>query len=111
MTGSRPIAYLVDVVPQPCFNAEARSPLSRFYPRSADSPLIAPLSFSDRHIDRTFKWSHCSQLHLRRGEPLQTRFPALHAMSVIDYSQSYFVPGYFHFHVIRRVVKPDGEFS
>jgi hypothetical protein len=25
---------------------------------------------------------------------------------VIDYSASYFVPGYFHFHVIRRVGHP-----
>jgi GntR family transcriptional regulator len=51
------------------------------------------------------------KLRLRPGEPLLKLQAALHTRDgrVIDYSQSYFVPGFFHFHVIRRVGNGNGN--
>ena len=44
-------------------------------------------------------------LHLQRGAPLLKLEAQLYAQDgrVVDYSLSYFVPGYFRFHVVRRV--------
>jgi GntR family transcriptional regulator len=45
------------------------------------------------------------KLRLKRGAPLHKLIAQLFARDgqIVDYSISYFVPGYFSFHVIRRV--------
>jgi GntR family transcriptional regulator len=44
-------------------------------------------------------------LHIQRGAPLLKLEAQLYAQDnqIVDYSISYFVPGYFRFHVVRRV--------
>ena len=51
------------------------------------------------------------KLRIGKCEPLHKLVAQLHTREgrVIDYSTSYFVPGYFHFHVNRRVVNHRGE--
>jgi len=45
------------------------------------------------------------KLRLKRGAPLHKLEAQLFTRDgrIVDYSTSYFVPGYFSFHVIRRV--------
>jgi GntR family transcriptional regulator len=107
MAGAVPVAYLVDVVPMthlrrhelgPSFNG---SVLDLFIERN--SP---PLSHSRTDIlaeaadDVTAR-----KLALQRGDVLLKLEAQLYARDggVVDYSISYFVPGHFHFHVVRRV--------
>ena len=45
------------------------------------------------------------KLKIKRNDPLHKLQAQLFTRDgrVVDYSQSYFVPGYFHFHVIRQI--------
>jgi len=44
-------------------------------------------------------------LEVQRGDVLLHFYSQLfdHNGKIVDYSLSYFIPGYFHFHVVRRV--------
>ncbi len=111
MTGKLPIAFLVDVVPTTVLQ---RQDLDRNFRGSVLDLLIRrgdlPLSHSrtDIMIESANK-TIARQLNLQPGEPLHKLAAQLFTRDgrVIDYSQSYFVPGYFHFHVIRRVGAPN----
>jgi GntR family transcriptional regulator len=113
MTGKRPIAYLVDVVPTTILQAQD---LDRNF-RGSVLDLFAQrddLSLSHSRTDIMIESANrtiARELNLQPGEPLHKLAAQLYTRDgrVIDYSQSYFVPGYFHFHVIRRVGKPNGE--
>lgn len=110
MTGTRPIAYLVDVVPT---SVLSRQDLDTYFQGSVLDLFIRrdnlPLSHSrtDILIEPASK-EIAQMLHLQSGEPLHKLEAQLFTREgqVIDYSESYFVPGYFHFHVIRRVGHP-----
>lgn len=115
MTGTRPIAYLVDVVPTTVLH---RRDLDSRFQGSVLDLLIRRgnlhLSHSRTNIlIESADKEIASKLHLQQGEPLHKLDAQLYTRDghVVDYSQSYFVPGYFHFHVIRRVIKPDNEFN
>ncbi len=115
MTGTRPIAYLVDVVPTAVLQ---RHDLDRAFHGSVLDLLIRREDLQLRHsrtdiLIESANENIARKLHLQRGEPLHKLEAQLYTRDgrVIDYSQSYFVPGYFHFHVIRRVVKPGGEYN
>jgi GntR family transcriptional regulator len=101
------VAYLLDVVPQEylcpadlgagfkgsvldLFLERGWPPLA--YSRAELSPEAANAELAER-------------LRIRRGAPLQKIEALLYAADgrVVDYSLSYFVPGHFRFHVIRRV--------
>lgn len=107
MTGKRPVAYLIDIVPiqylrQPdvadhftgsvldLFLRRGQPPLSHsrtdIIPVAADDPIARKLKV--KAGDTLLKLE--AQLFTREGK-------------VADYSLSYFVPGYFHFHVVRRI--------
>src|SRR5487761_2581831 len=107
MSGGRPIAFLIDVVPTDILG-----------PRElGDSFDGSMLDFLLRRREPPLKHSHTElgaeaadadlahRLHLRVGDPLLKFTAQLYAASgrVVDYSLSYFSPGYFRFHVIRRV--------
>ncbi len=115
MTGSRPIAFLVDVVPTTVLK---RGDLERAFQGSVLDLLIGRKEMHLSHSRTDILIEPASddiarKLHLNLGEPLHKLNAQLYTRDgrVIDYSQSYFVPGYFHFHVIRRVVKPADEFN
>lgn len=107
MTGKRPIAYLVDIVPTTILQ---RRDLERNFSGSVLDLFTGrddlPLSHSRTDIviesaDETI----ARKLRLQPGEPLHKLVAQLFTRDgrVIDYSISYFVPGYFHLHVIRRI--------
>jgi GntR family transcriptional regulator len=115
MTATRPIAYLVDVVPTTVLK---RGELDRRFQGSILDLLIrrADLRLSHSRTDISIERSTqaiARRLGLRRGEPLHKLDSQLYTRDgrVIDYSRSYFVPGYFHFHVNRRVVRPGDQFD
>ena len=112
MTGKRPIAYLVDVVPTAVLQ---RQDLNRTF-RGSVLDMFArrdDLSLSHSRTDIMIESANktiARELNLQPGEPLHKLEAQLYTRDgrVIDYSQSYFVPGYFHFHVIRRIGKLNG---
>lgn len=107
MTGEQPIAYLIDIVPTTVLErkdlagAFRGSVLDLFIRRS---DLALSHSRTDILIEPAGEPA-AGLLRLRPGEPLHKLDAQLYTRDgrVIDYSSSYFVPGYFRFHVIRRV--------
>jgi GntR family transcriptional regulator len=107
MTGKRPVAYLIDIVPlqylrQQDLTADfSGSVLDLFLKReqpalSHSRTDIVPVA-ADADLAR--------QLKVKEGDTLLKLEAQLFTRdgSIADYSQSYFVPGYFHFHVVRRI--------
>ena len=109
MTGRQPVAYLIDIVPL-CylhrqdltddFNGSVLDLfLQRGQPALSHSRTDIVPSAADADLARRLKTQPGETL-LKLEAQLFTRDG-----KVADYSLSYFVPGYFHFHVVRRVGK------
>ena len=109
LTGKQPVAYLIDIVPLPYlrqhdladnFNGSVLDLfLQRGQPALSHSRTdIIPVAADDA-IARKLKIKAGSTL-LKLEAQLFTR-----DSKVADYSLSYFVPGHFHFHVVRRIGK------
>lgn len=109
MTGKRPVAYLIDIVPLQHLRRKnlgdrfSGSVLDLFLQRgqpalSHSRTDIAPIA-ADGDLAR--------RLRLKPGDILLKLEAQLHARDgkVVDYSISYFVPDYFRFHVVRRIVR------
>ena len=106
-TDSRPIAYLVDTLPTDVLNAtEVKTGftgsvldllLRRGDPKLTQSRLDVNAIGANQEVARA--------LQVQRDDVLLIFSASLFADGgrVVDYSHSYFVPGYFHFHVVRRV--------
>ncbi len=111
LAGSRPIAYLVDTLPEDILAPEDLSDgftgsvldhlLRQGYPKLARSVAEIRAAAASPEIARS--------LGIQRGDVLLEFVALLYTIDerVIDYSLSYFLPGYFRFHVVRRV----GEIS
>lgn len=103
---SRPVAYLVDLSP-----ADVLSPddLGGAFDGSVLDLLLQrgdPLSLSRAEISATGAPADVAKmLEVQRGDVLLQLTAKLFTASgrVVDYSESYFLPGYFRFHVLRRV--------
>jgi len=107
MSGERPIAFLIDVVPTDVLDPK----------ELGDSFDGSMLDFLLRRRDPPLKHSHTElgaeaadtelahRLHLGVGDPLLKFSAQLYATNgrVVDYSVSYFSPGHFRFHINRRV--------
>ena len=107
LTDTRPVAFLVDVVPtsflrkQDLGEAFNGSVLDVFIQRG--EPL---LSHSRTDIStEAADWPTARKLHMQRGDILLKLDAQLYTREgrVADYSISYFVAGYFRFHVVRRI--------
>jgi GntR family transcriptional regulator len=103
----RPVAYLVDILPVSVLSAEEleagfTGSVLDFLLRRGTPELLT----SRTEINAVTANAEISRgLGIQRGDVL-LRFTAfLYATSgeVVDYSFSYFLPGYFRFHVVRRV--------
>lgn len=106
-TGKRPIAYLVDVVPVTILRAQD---LRSTFRGSVLDLLIRrrDLRLSYSHTDILIELADAPiarKVKIKAGEPLHKLQAQLFTREgqVVDYSSSYLVPGYFRFHVIRRV--------
>ncbi len=107
LTDARPVAYLIDIVPLCYLHAQD---LSESFGGSVLDVLIrrAEPALSHSRTDIVAEAADealARKLHLQRGDALLKFKAQLYARDgrVVDYSLSYFVPGYFHFHVVRRV--------
>lgn len=113
MTGERPIAYLVDVVPTAILQ---RADLDDHFRGSILDLFIrrGDLSLSHSRTDILIEPASetiAAKLHIQPGEPLHKLLAQLYTRDgrVIDYSTTFLVPGYFRFHVIRRVAASNGD--
>jgi len=102
----RPVAYLVDTLPEELLRPEE---LPRNFNGSVLDLLIArgiPLTISRAAISATGATAEVARaLEIQREDVLLKFTSQLFVAdgSVVDYSVSNFIPGYFNFHVIRRV--------
>jgi GntR family transcriptional regulator len=104
---SRPVAYLVDTLPEgvlsayDAFLAQFNGSVLDFLLRRGD-----PLSISRTDVSAMGAPADVGKmLEVQRGDVLLQFTACLYSVSgkVVDYSLSYFLPGYFRFHVVRRV--------
>jgi len=107
MTDGQHIAYLTDVVPGESLRAADVGPdfhgsildlfLARGWPALSHSRTELIAEPATAELARA--------LHIQRNAPLLKLEAQLCAQDgrVVDYSTSYFVPGYFRFHVVRRI--------
>lgn len=107
LTEARPIAYLVDELPAEIFT---RNELQNGFTGSVLDLLLSrgrlQISTSDAEIQAAAATSEIARaMQIQRGDVLLMLSSKLYDIEerVVDFSQSYFLPGYFHFHVVRRV--------
>jgi GntR family transcriptional regulator len=106
-TSDRPVAYLVDVLPAGIFN------LKDFRQRFRGSVL--DLLMQSRQFSLTTSRTElgavaapaeiAKSLGIQRGDVILCFEATLYTAEgkVVDFSHSYYLPGYFRFHVVRRV--------
>ena len=104
---NRPVAYLVDVLPEAYLSAED---LEAGFTGSVLDKLLESNNYSLSNSKTVIRAVAASSaiahaLEIQRGDVLQQFVAYLYdeAGVVIDYSLSYFLPGYFKFHVVRSV--------
>jgi GntR family transcriptional regulator len=103
---TRPAAYLVDILPETFL--DANDLLSDFSGSVLDFLLARGDKFnlSRATISATNATAEVAKaLEIQRGDVLLYFVSQLYDANnlVVDYSVSYFIPGYFRFHVNRRV--------
>jgi GntR family transcriptional regulator len=102
----RPVAYLVDTLPEEFFKPQDLP--STFKGSVLDFLLKRgdPLTVSRAAISATGAPAEVAKaLEIQRGDVLLQVVSQLYTADgkIVDYSMSYFIPGYFNFHVVRRV--------
>ncbi len=103
---TRPVAYLVDTLPEDVLKPEQ---LSAHFKGSVLDYLLTrgdQLTVSKADISAVSAPADVAKaLQIQRGDVLLEFVSKLYHAGgkVLDYSSSYFIPGYFHFHVVRRV--------
>ncbi|GAB4544468.1 MAG: GntR family transcriptional regulator [Anaerolineales bacterium] len=105
-TESRPVAYLVDTLPEEILRpqdlpADFRGSVLDFLLARGDA-----LTTSRANVSAIGAAADVAKaLEVQRGDVLLHFSSQLFNSSgkVVDYSLSYFIPGYFHFHIVRRV--------
>ncbi len=107
-TDTRPVAYLVDTLPEDVLKPEELK--GKFEGSVLDYLLERgdPLTTSRADISATNATAEVAKmLEIQRGDVLLQLTAKLYSASgsVVDYSFSYFIPGYFKFHVVRKVGK------
>ena len=103
---SRPVAYLVDTLSADTLKAEQLGPDFRgsvldFLLKRGD-----PLKASNAAISAIAAPAPVAKaLQIQRGDVLLEFISKLYHADgrILDYSSSHFIPGFFHFHVVRRV--------
>jgi GntR family transcriptional regulator len=103
---SRPVAYLIDIVPEEILKPEDLpqqfngSVLDYLLSSSVD-PQVSRANISATNAPADV----AKALEIQRGDVLLHFASQLYDADgkVVDYSESYFIPGYFNFHVVRRI--------
>ena len=103
---TRPVAYLIDVLPESALKLQD---LPQGFNGSVLDFLLErgnDLRVSRAAISATNATAEVAKaLEIQRGDVLLEFISQLYTSNgkMVDYSMSYFIPGYFHFHVNRRV--------
>ncbi len=110
LTDMRPVAYLVDMLPE---NILSPNELKQGFTGSVLDLLMKrknpPLNNSYTEISSSAASGEAARaLQIQRGDVLLKLTARLYDTNgnVVDYSHSLFLPGYFHFHVVRKVSSP-----
>ncbi len=106
-TDERPVAFLQDIVPphvlpQTAFDEGFTGSVLDFLLHQGNSALTNSMT----EVQAVIASSRIARaLEIQRGDVLLKFVASLYTDQgeVIDYSSSYFLPGYFRFHVVRRV--------
>ena len=103
---SRPAAYLVDVLPESILHSKDLP--DNFHGSVLDFLLSRgdALTSSRANVSAIGATAEVAKaLEIQRDDVLLHFYSQLfdEHNKVVDYSLSYFIPGYFHFHVVRRV--------
>ncbi|MBK9207919.1 MAG: GntR family transcriptional regulator [Anaerolineales bacterium] len=103
---SRPVAYLVDVLPENILHSKDMP--DNFHGSVLDFLLGRgdSLTSSRANVSAIGATAEVAKaLEIQRGDVLLHFYSQLFDENnkVVDYSLSYFIPGYFHFHIMRRV--------
>ena len=102
----RPVAYLVDILPEAILHVEDLP--ADFHGSVLDFLLDRgdPLRTSRATVSAIGGTAEVAKaLEIQRGDVLLHFYSQLfdEENRIVDYSLSYFIPGYFHFHIMRRV--------
>ena len=105
-TDNRPVAYLVDTLPEETLRSEDLT--DDFHGSVLDFLLDRgdPLKTSRANVTAIGATAEVARaLEIQRGDVLLHFHSQLfdNYGKAVDYSLSYFIPGYFHFHIVRRV--------
>jgi len=103
----RPVAYLIDILPRDVLNPDeindgfTGSVLDLLLQRGTPSLIVSRAEISAVTANPDL----ARAMGIQRGDVLLYINSLLYAENgqAIDYSFSYFLPGYFRFHVVRRV--------
>lgn len=103
---NRPVAYLVDILPDAILNLKDLP--ADFHGSVLDLLLDRgePLATSRANVTAIGATAEVAKaIEIQRGDVLLHFYSQLFDVNgkVVDYSLSYFIPGYFHFHIVRRV--------
>ena len=106
LAATRPVAYLVDILPENVLHPEELA--GKFDGSVLDFLLQRgdPLTTSKAEISAIGATAEVAKmLEVQRGDVLLQFVSKLYTASgsIVDYSFSYFLPGYFKFHLVRRV--------
>jgi GntR family transcriptional regulator len=102
----RPVAYLVDTLPEDVLNLDDMQDDFRGSVLDVLLQRGDALKISRADISALGATAEVAKaLEIQRGDVLLNFSAQLFDGNgkVVDYSLSYFIPGYFHFHVVRRV--------
>ena len=105
----RPVAYLIDTMPADLLNPNE---LPEKFGGSVLDFMLArgdSLTVSRAAISATNATAEVAKaLEIQRGDVLLEFISQLYNdnSKIVDYTVSYFIPGYFNFHVVRRIGNP-----
>ncbi len=105
-TDNRPVAYLVDILPEAILRS---NDLPADFHGSVLDLLLGrgdALASSRANVSAIGATAEVAKaIEIQRGDVLLHFNSQLFSAEgkIVDYSLSYFIPGYFHFHVVRRV--------
>lgn len=112
LAGAQPVAFLIDIVPTTLLR---KQDLGQAFHGSVLDFLLErgepALSHSRTDIiTEAADLPTARKLHVQRGDTLLKLEAQLYSREgrVVDYSLSYFAPGYFRFHVVRRIDPGEG---
>jgi GntR family transcriptional regulator len=113
-TDSRPVAYLMDVLLEEALRPEDlpasfHGSVLDFMLKRGDAITTARTNISAIGASADV----AKALEIQRGDVLLHFNSQLYtaAGKVVDITLSYFLPGYFNFHIVRRVGMPDGKLT